>query len=147
MSRIGRPFRGLVCVATLVLLLAGCGEETGSPQDVIRDFDADGLVDGQVARDKAIDVTHTYSDLVHAKALMAAQNPGQYASFVAAVDVAIKQNLIGISPTQPPGNASPSKVPDINLPLWASIAAGGAGLLVLGGVGSAIYRRARRRPA
>ncbi len=145
MSWIRRPSRGLVCVVAVALLMVGCAGESGSPQDVIIDFNADGFVDGQVDRDPEIDVRHTLSDLARAKGLMAAQQPGLLANFIAAVDVAIKQNLFDISPTKPSEPTGQPNVQQVDMPTWAVVAAGGAGLLMLGGLGSAVYRRSRRR--
>lgn len=145
MMRIHRPWRGLLCAATLVVLLVGCTGATASPADVIKDFNADGFVDGQLNADPAIDVRHTYSDLVYAKALMAVQQPAQLAAFLAADQVAIDQSLLGKSATKPAAPTGQPSVPPVDMPMWAMATAWGAGLLALGGVGSGFYRRARRR--
>jgi hypothetical protein len=116
-----------------------------SPIDVIADFNADGFVDGQLNADPAIDVRHTYSDLVYAKALMAVRQPAQLAAFLAADQVAIDQSLLGKSGTKPAAPTGQPSVPAVAMPMWAMATAWGAGLLGLGGIGSAFYRRARRR--
>ena len=101
MMRIHGPWRGLLCAATLVVLVVGCAAAAASPAEVIKDFDFDGFVDGQLNADPAIDVRHTYSDLVHARALMAVQEPARLAAFLAADQVAIDQSLLGKSATKP----------------------------------------------
>ena len=145
MMRIHRPRRGLLCAATLVVLLVGCAAAAASPAQVIADFNADGFVDGQLNADPAIDVRHTYSDLVNARALMAVQQPAQLAAFLAADQVAIDQSLLGKSAPKPAAPTGQPSVPAIDMPMWAMATAWGAGLLALGGVGTGIDRRARRR--
>ena len=140
-----RPWRGLLCASTLVVILVGCGGATASPSDVIADFNADGFVDGQLDADPEIDVRHTYSDLVYAQALMAVQEPTRLAPFLAADRVAIEQSLLGRSATKPAAPTGQPSVPAVDMPVWAMATAWGAGLLALGGVGSGFYRRARRR--
>lgn len=138
---------GLACALAAVLLMAGSAGASGSPQDVIRDFDVDGLIDGQWDRDAEIDVRHTVSDLQHAKSLMAAQQPGLLAIFIDRADEAISQALLGTAPSQAAAPADQPRVPQVDVPFWTVLAAFAAGVLAIGGVGSAIYRRSRRRVA
>ena len=145
MMRIHRPRRGLLCAATLVVLLVGCAAAAASPAQVIADFNADGFVDGRLTANPAIVVRHTYSDLVHARALMAVRQPTQLAQFLATDQVAIDQLLLGKSATKPAAPTGQPRVPAVDMPMWAKATAWGAGLLALGGVGSGFYRRARRR--
>ena len=145
MMRIHRPWRGLLCAATLVVILVGCGGAIASPSDVIADFNADAFVDGQLDKDPEIDVRHTLSDLQGAKRLMAVQQPAQLAQFLATDQVAINQLLLGIGAAKPATPTGQPSVPAVDMPMWAMATAWGAGLLVLAGVGSGFYRRARRR--
>ena len=145
MMRIHRPWRGLLCVSTLVVILVGCGGATASPNDVLADFDWDGIIDGQTDADPAIDVRHTLSDLVYAKRLMAIEQPGRLVPFLATDQVAIDRLLLGTKEAKPAAPTGQPSVPPVDMPLWAMATAWGAGLLVLGGVGSGFYRRARRR--
>ena len=147
MPSLRRPLRGLVCVAAVAFVMVGCAGESSSPQNVIRDFDWDGSVDGQWDAVFGIDVRHTVSDLERAGALMAVQNPGMLAAFTAETKVAIGQALLGKSPAKPAVQPGQPDVQHVDMPAWTIVAAGGAGLLVLGGVGSAVYRRSRRRVA
>ena len=127
--------------------MVGCAGESASQQNVIRDFDRDGFIDGQWDADLEIDVRHTVSDLERAGAVMAVQNPGLLAAFTAETKVAIGQALLGKSPTKPTVQPGQPDVQHVDMPAWTIVTAGGAGLLVLGGVGSAVYRRSRRRVA
>ena len=145
MMRIHRPWRGLLCASTLVVILVGCGGATASPSDVIADFKADAFVDGQLDADPEIDVRHTLSDLQNAKRLMAIQQPAQLAQFLATDQVAIDRLLLGTKEAKPAAPTGQPSVPPVDMPLWAMATAWGAGLLALGGVGSGFYRRARRR--
>lgn len=144
MMRIHRPWRGLLCAAALVVILVGCAGAAASPSDVIADFNNDGLVDGQTDADPEIDVRHTLSDLVHAKGLMAVQQPGSLAQFLATDQAAIDRSLLGIEAAKPAIPTGQPSVPQVDMPAWAVATGWGAGLLALGGVGSAFYRRARR---
>jgi hypothetical protein len=146
MIRPRRPWSGLLCVVALIGPLAGCGGAKASPSDVIADFNADGAIDGQTDKDPQIDVTHTVSDLVRAQSLMELQQPAQLAAFMVTDQAAIKQALLGIGAAKATPTGQPG-VPAVDLPTWAVVTAGGAGLLVLGGIGSAVYRRTRRRIA
>ena len=145
MMRIHRPWRGLLCASTLVVILVGCGGATASPSDVIADFKADAFVDGQLDADPEIDVRHTLSDLQNAKRLMAIQQPAQLAQFLATDQVAIDRLLLGTKESKPAAPTGQPRVPQVDVPMWAMATAWGAGLLALGGVGSGFYRRARRR--
>ena len=145
MMRTHRPWRGLLCATTLVVILVGCGGATASPSDVIADFNADAFVDGQLDADPEIDVRHTLSDLQNAKRLMAIQQPAQLAQFLATDQVAIDRLLLGTKEAKPAAPTGQPSVPAVDMPMWAMATAWGAGLLALGGVGSGFYRRARRR--
>ncbi len=147
MMRVHRPRYGLLCAATLVVVLVGCGGASASPIDVIADFDWDGAIDGQTDADPEIDVRHTYSDLVYAQALMAVEQPARLSFFLAADRVAIDRSLLGKSAAKPPAPAGQPTVPAVDMPAWAMVTVWGAGILALGGVGSGFYRRARRRVA
>lgn len=146
--QLAQPLRFLLCVCVLAIGigLSGCGE-AASPDAVIADFNAGGFVDGQLDADPEIDVRHTLSDLEHAKRLMQIQNPANLPQFLTSVNAYIDQNLLGINPPTTPGPAGPSNIPQVDTPTWAVLTAGAAGLLALGGIGSAIYRRTRRRTA
>ncbi len=145
MMRIHRPWRGLLCAATLVVILVGSGGAVASPRDVIADFNADAFVDGQLDADPEIDVRHTLSDLQNAKRLMAIRQPAQLAQFLATDQVAIDRLLLGTREAKPAVPTGQPSVPAVDMPMWAMATAWGAGLLALGGVGSGFYRRARRR--
>ena len=138
---------GLACALVAVLLMAGSAGASGSPQDVIKDFDEDGLIDGQWDRDPEIDVRHTVSDLQNAKGLMAAQQPELLAVFIERADEAISQALLGTAPAKPATPSGQPRVPQVDVPVWVIVAAFAAGALAIGGVGSAIYRRSRRHIA
>jgi hypothetical protein len=149
MIRIPRPWRGLVCAATLALglCIGGSGVASASPSDVIADFSIDGAVDGQIDKDPEIDLRHSYNDLVYAKSLMAIQQPARYPEFVASDDLAIKRLLLG---QEDPGSATPSgppTVPVVDMPNWAIAVAIGAAVLLLAGILSALFLRTRRRLA
>ena len=145
--RVNGPWRGLLCAAALAGLLVGCGGATASPSDVIADYNAGGIVDGQLDADPEVDVRHTLSDLEYAKPLMAIQQPADLQQFIASTNAYIDQNFLGIQQPQTPGPTGLADIPRVDVPTWAVVTAVGAGLLALGGIGSAFYRRARRRVA
>ena len=148
MIRIPRPWRGLLCAATLTVgLCGGGGVATASPSNVIADFDADGFVDGQIDADPEVDLRHSYNDLVNAKALMAVQQPARYPEFVASDDLAIKRLLLGQEDPTPGNTSGPPTVPVADMPTWAVATAIGAGVLLLAGVAAAMFLRTRRRIA
>ena len=133
----------LAVLAAVALLPATIAAAT--PQDVITDWAFDGKVDGQTNAEPGIDVTHTAGDLQNAKTLIQAQDPGSAPVVIAAIQVAINRDVIGIDPPQ--GDPDALGAPDVSLPMWIAAAAVGAGLLLLAGIGSAIYRRSRRPPS
>ena len=145
MMRIHGPWRGLLCAATLVVLLVGCTAAAASPNDVIADFDWDGAIDGQTNADPAIDVRHTLSDLEYAKRLMAIEQPARLVPFLVTDQAAIDQLLLGTKEPRPAAPTGQPSVPAVEMPMWAMATVWGAGLLALGGVGAGFYRRARRR--
>lgn len=147
MMRVNGPWRGLLCAAALVGMLVGCGGATASPSDVIADYNFGGIVDGQLDEDPEVDVRHTLSDLEYAKPLMAIQAPAEYPQFLDSTNTYIDQSFLGIDPPGNPASRGQPSVPRVDLPTWAVLTAVAAGLLALGGVGSAFYRRSRRRIA
>lgn len=148
MIRIPRPWRGLVCTATLVVgLFVGGGVAAATPSDVIADFSFDGTVDGQIDRDPEVDLRHSYNDLVYAQSLMAVQQPARLQAFLASDDLAIKRLLLGQEDPTPGTATGPPSVPVVDMPTWAVATAVGAGVLLLAGIASAVFLRTRRRVA
>ena len=138
------PFRRLTCGAALVTLLIGSGAASATPIDVQTDYNADGQLDGQVDKDPGIDVVHTLQDVIAAARLIQVQQPTYLADYLAKAEVYNDEHFLGIQPSLPAAESGPPNVPEANVPMWTVLTAGGAGLLVLGGVGSAFYRRTRR---
>ena len=147
MIRIRGPWRGFLCAAALVIPLVACGGATASPAAVIADFNNDGTIDGQTDLDPAIDVRHSYTDLVAAPALIAVLQPADLGFFLEADQVAVNSVLLGTRAV--PANA-PTDQPSVTkaeMPTWAIGTVIAASLLALGGIASAFYRRARSRVA
>lgn len=127
--------RGLLISVTLVLaaVAAPLGPAAASPQEVINDWANDGAIDG----------TYSITDLQNAPRLLQRQVPTDVPKLVAAVDVKIDKDFLGITPSG--GATTTPSVPSPDLPLWALVGSVGAGLLALSGVASALILRTRQR--
>jgi hypothetical protein len=134
------PWRwaGWRLVGVGVALAACAAPAVATPQDVIADWTPDGVIDGD----------YSITDLHDAKRFMAQTDPFNAGGFAVAVDERIDA-IFGIDPPRDPVVTPEPDIPDTDVPTWVLVGAAGAGLLVLGGAGAAIYRRARRdeRPA
>jgi hypothetical protein len=132
----------MIACALGALAVVWVGVATATPQDVLSDWAADGRVDGQANADPAVEFVHTYSDLQNAKTLIEAQDPANAPVVIAAIQRAIDRDYLGIKPPEAdPNTPSAEKV---GVPAWVTAAAVVAGLLVLSGIGSAVYRRTRQ---
>ena len=104
-----------------------------APQEVIADWTGDGFIQGH----------YSLGDLRNAPLLMQRIAPARVGPFLFVVNRKIAHDFLGIEPpVETNGTAASPPVGD--LPAWFVGGAIGAGLLALGGTGSAIYRRARR---
>lgn len=120
-------------VAAIALLAATAGPAAASGQDVIDDWTANGVIVGD----------YTPGELIDAKRLFLVQNPAQAAVFGALIDEQIRSELSGIRPPKDPTTTPAPSVPPDDAPVWLALVAAGAGLVGLGGAGSALYRRSR----
>jgi hypothetical protein len=136
-----RALLGALCALALLPL----GLAAATPQDVLTDWAADGKVDGQTNPDPQLEFVHTAGDLQNAKGLIQAQDPTNAGVVIAAIQEAIDRDVIGIQP--PSADPAAPSAPEVALPAWVVAAAVGAGILVLAGIASAVFRRTRHRPA
>jgi hypothetical protein len=133
----------LVC-ALLCAMLAGAGVASAETTlDIYTDYAEEGVIDG----------SYSPADLM--AALKLARGDAQYGDFAGAVQDALDAAFLGVSPDRdgtppapgPQGSALPvPRNPDENsLPPWPFLLLSGlAVVLMVTGLGSSLYRRARR---
>jgi hypothetical protein len=137
--------RGLLLALTMACaLLAGAGVAAAETTlDIYDDYAKDGVIDGSYAS----------ADLI--AALELAADDAQYGEFASAVQDALDASILGVSPDRdgtapapgPEGSTLPvPRNPDENgLPPWPFLLLSGLALvLMVTGLGSSLYRRARR---
>lgn len=130
----GRRRGWILAAAALTLLVMLPTRAVASAQDVVNDFRDDGVIVGDF----------TVTDLQNSKQLFAAQYPpGQLPAIFNQVDNKIAA-IFGQKPDDPASTGVP-ELPSSDAPVWELLVVIAAGLLVLTGVGSSIYRRVRRR--
>ena len=104
-----------------------------STTQVIADFNDDGFLEGH----------YSWGDLRTAPLLMQRIDHTRLGALLIVVNQKIDHDFLGIEPPVE-SNGTAASPPVGDLPAWFVGGAIGAGLLALGGTGSAIYRRARR---
>ncbi len=131
MQRLGR-----IAVLVVAVVIAHGAVAAASPQDVINDYWDNGY-------DYTLDKPHSWQDLNQARSRFGTiYPPGDTAQFSREVDRVIDSRELGVEAS---GRTSGIVSTGVT-PLWVKLAAGGAGLIVLLGIGASIWRRRRLLP-
>ena len=132
------PLRIRCRIACVLVIAAAAGFvpiALASPTQVIADFNDDGFLQEH----------HSWGDLRTAPLLMQRIDPPRAAALLRVANEKIAHDFLGIEPPVE-SNGTAASPPVGDLPTWVVGGAIGAGLLVLGGTASAIYRRMRQDP-
>lgn len=127
----------LACVLVFGLVVLAAVPAAGSPQDVVVDWQTHGQIDGD----------YSITDLYNAKRLMLTIDRERAAAFAALVDQKIEKDFLGITPQVDPTITPVPTIPASKLPLWTTLTALAAAMLLGAGLASAIYLRRHRQRA